>query len=67
MMDEFKAVQQRHHLPMGDFPHLGRFRELLARFNIAEDFPKLDKRVQGLLDGMQTALAVGINTRLYLW
>lgn len=39
---EFVKVQREHHLHPGDFPDVGRYREILSAFDISK-FPKLDK------------------------
>jgi len=56
LLDMFKQVQQETKLPMGDFPHVDRFRETLKRFDIKK-FPKVDKK---MLADMHHALSVDI-------
>eukprot|EP00850_Spirogloea_muscicola_P019833 SM000200S05823 [mRNA] locus=s200:106788:110308:+ [translate_table: standard] len=47
---EFRKVQRAHHLPLGDFPDVDEFREILQGFNI-DTFDKLKpKLVQGVDD-----------------
>lgn len=41
--EHFRQVQREYHLPPGDFPDIGRFREILAGYDLAL-FPKLDKK-----------------------
>lgn len=36
-------MQRKHGLPVGDFPHLGRFRDTIKLFEIW-NFPSLDNR-----------------------
>eukprot|EP00808_Paulinella_micropora_P000263 g74722.t1 len=43
LLEEFKKVQAQYDLPMGDFPHVGKFREKLRGFQINK-FPKLDEK-----------------------
>jgi len=46
--EEFKKVQHRNNLPMGDFPNLTRFREKLVLYDIHK-FPKLElKKVEAM-------------------
>lgn len=48
LLNEFKKIQALHSLPVGDFPHVNKFRETLRRFKISQ-FPKMDqKMMQGL-------------------
>jgi len=56
LLNEFKSIQQRYGLPMGDFPHPGKFREKLASFPVHK-FPKLDEKQVAILD---VALSIDI-------
>lgn len=56
LLTEFKKVQQKHNLPMGDFPHVARFRETLTRFQINK-FPKLPEK---MMEEMEQVLSVDI-------
>lgn len=51
LLNEFRVIQKRYHLPMGDFPHPGRFRDTLKHFQIS-NFPKLNKKSIEKLDSM---------------
>jgi EH domain-containing protein 1 len=42
LSQEFLKVQREHHLHAGDFPDVGRYREILSAFDISK-FPKLEK------------------------
>jgi len=56
LLEEFKKIQTKYSLPMGDFPHVGKFREKLKEFPINK-FPKLEQK---LLDNMDQVLSVDI-------
>jgi EH domain-containing protein 1 len=43
LAEHFRAVQQAHRLPVGDFPNMRRFREQVEKFEIWK-FNKLDKK-----------------------
>jgi len=48
LLNEFKRVQIKFNLPMGDFPNLIRFREKLDNYELHK-FPKLDvKRIEAM-------------------
>jgi len=49
LLNEFKEIQKRFNVPMGDFPRVDKFREKLATFNI-DKFPKLDQKLMTTLD-----------------
>jgi len=49
LLNEFKEIQSKYNLPMGDFPHVGKFREKLQKFPINK-FPKLDEKLVAQLD-----------------
>jgi GTPase SAR1 family protein len=51
MLNEFKTVCNEKQLPMGDFPHLVRFRETLGRYQIYK-FPKLEEKYMTELDNV---------------
>jgi hypothetical protein len=53
MLDQFKKVQAQYNLPMGDFPHIQRFKDTMERFQIWK-FPKLNKKT---LEEMEAVLA----------
>ncbi len=53
---EFDAVRREHHLHAGDFPDVGRYREILSAFDLSK-FPKLDK---GMVKALDDALAVDV-------
>jgi len=61
MLDTFKKVQAQTQLPMGDFPHVGNFRDTCGKFelwtlpNIAEN-----KKAKKMLGDLDQALAVDI-------
>jgi EH domain-containing protein 1 len=42
-------VQREHHLPPGDFPDVGRFRDILSAFDFSH-FPKLSKSMVKQID-----------------
>jgi EH domain-containing protein 1 len=44
-------VQREHHLPIGDFPDPGRFREILSAFDFSS-FPKLHKADVARIDAV---------------
>ncbi len=43
LLEEFKTVQKKFGLPIGDFPHLGKFRDTIKLFEIHK-FPPLDQK-----------------------
>jgi len=49
LSNEFAQVQREHHLHPGDFPDVGRYREILSAFDISK-FPKLDKQMMKQVD-----------------
>ncbi|KAK9789563.1 hypothetical protein WJX73_008365 [Symbiochloris irregularis] len=50
LSDCFAHVQREYHLPMGDFPDVNRYREILAAFDLST-FPKLrDKDIKNIED-----------------
>eukprot|EP00457_Paulinella_chromatophora_P002654 gb/GEZN01002659.1/.p1 GENE.gb/GEZN01002659.1/~~gb/GEZN01002659.1/.p1 ORF type:complete len:594 (-),score=89.74 gb/GEZN01002659.1/:568-2349(-) len=49
LLEQFKEIQAKHNLPMGDFPHVGKFREKLRGFAINK-FPKLEEKTLAQLD-----------------
>ncbi|XP_074558578.1 EH domain-containing protein 1-like [Curcuma longa] len=49
--DEFKKVQREYHLPLGDFPNLEYFREILNGFSI-DKFEKLKPKMIQAVDDM---------------
>jgi EH domain-containing protein 1 len=56
MQDEFLHVHKTQQIPVGDFPHLGRFCDVLKEFEIHR-FPEIDKK---LLSKLDWALDTGI-------
>jgi len=58
LLNEFKDIQSKYNLPMGDFPHVGKFREKLGKFPI-DKFPKLEEKMIAVLD---QALSVDVPT-----
>lgn len=53
LSNEFAQVQREHHLHPGDFPDVGRYREILSAFDISK-FPKLDKQMMKQVDDALT-------------
>jgi len=49
LLDEFKKIQSKTNLPMGDFPHVGNFKDKLKKFPINK-FPKLEQKQMDILD-----------------
>lgn len=49
--DEFMKVQREHHLPVGDFPSVDHFREVLSGYNI-DKFEKLKSKMIQAVDDM---------------
>ena len=47
--DEFSHVQREYHLPPGDFPDPGKFKQILESFDLSA-FPKLDKKMLKTID-----------------
>ena len=45
---EFEKVRIEHRLPVGDFPGVNGFREILRSFDLSK-FPKADKKTEGVL------------------
>lgn len=62
IVDQFKIVQQKYNLAMGDFPNPAKFREFLAAHDI-EKFPKLDEK---LMKDVDHVLSVAIPNLLKL-
>jgi len=60
LFSEFENVQKTHNLPVGDFPHLGRFRDTLRLFKIWE-FPAFAKRMH---ENLNWALSEGVPALL---
>lgn len=56
LRNEFIKVHQRHNLPVGDFPDITRFREVLK----ASDFNKFQKLNPKLIESMDQVLAEDI-------
>eukprot|EP00741_Cyanophora_paradoxa_P021756 tig00000241_g20999.t1 len=46
----FMKIHVATQIPPGDFPHIDRFKEKLALFDLKKQFPKLDKKLMELLD-----------------
>ncbi|PIA38138.1 hypothetical protein AQUCO_02800052v1 [Aquilegia coerulea] len=49
--DEFAKVQREHHLPIGDFPNVEHFREVLSGYSI-DKFEKLKPKMVQAVDDM---------------
>lgn len=50
LADQFAQVQREYHLPVGDFPDVNRYREILSAYDLS-NFPKLkDKDIKNLED-----------------
>uniref|UniRef100_A0A7N0UXH1 Uncharacterized protein n=1 Tax=Kalanchoe fedtschenkoi TaxID=63787 RepID=A0A7N0UXH1_KALFE len=49
--DEFAKVQREHHLPVGDFPNVEHFREVLAGYSI-DKFERLKPKLIQAVDDM---------------
>jgi len=47
--EEFYKVQQEHHLPVGDFPNVAKFRENLRSYDLSK-IPKFDKKTMAKFD-----------------
>lgn len=47
--EHFRQVQREHHLPVGDFPNVDRFREILSAFDFNK-FPKVSKSMVKQID-----------------
>ena len=54
--EHFLKVHRAHHLPVGDFPDVAKFRGVMESHDLAK-FPKVDMK---LIDGMETVLAKDI-------
>jgi hypothetical protein len=66
LLEYFKAVQQQTQLPMGDFPHLGNFKEQIIHHQL-DKFPSLkDKKFKKLLAELDQAISVDIPKNLRL-
>lgn len=65
MLDNFKAVQTATAMPMGDFPHLGNFRETIGRSDMSK-FPSLDKKpVKKLMDELNQVCVHEAHFRIF--
>ncbi|GFZ04957.1 EPS15 homology domain 1 [Actinidia rufa] len=51
LSDEFAKVQREQHLPVGDFPNVDQFREVLSGYNI-DKFEKLKSKMIRVVDDM---------------
>jgi EH domain-containing protein 1 len=50
LADHFSIVQREHHLPLGDFPDVNRYRDILSAYDLTS-FPKLrEKDVKAIDD-----------------
>uniref|UniRef100_A0A0A9W009 EH domain-containing protein 4 n=1 Tax=Lygus hesperus TaxID=30085 RepID=A0A0A9W009_LYGHE len=56
LLTHFKAIQKMYDLPVGDFPHMSKFRDTIVEMNIWE-FPALDKKK---LEKLDWVLSTGI-------
>ena len=51
--EEFNAVQRATHLPVGDFPNMERFRDVLSTYDFSK-FKKLDTKLMAKIDEVLT-------------
>lgn len=56
LLTHFKTIQKMHDLPIGDFPHMSKFRDTIAEMNIWE-FPAFDKKK---FEKLEWVLSTGI-------